>query len=82
MEDFIQLWVKILTVLELLDIEWAACILRNLWLRRNEVIFNKFKIPTRVVLEAKFELENYHLAMNKEHTASTAPTRSEVRMRR
>lgn len=48
--------------MELADIEWATHILRNLWLKMNDMVFNKkFKSPTNVVQETKVEYEDYRL---------------------
>lgn len=63
MDDFNQLWEKILLIFEPIEVEKMANLLRGIWLRRNELIFkNIFKPPLTVIREAETEWESFHFA--------------------
>lgn len=81
MTDFNQLWEKF-NSLNQNDIALVVVIMRNLWMRRNEFVFNNiFKAPLIVVQTTKVELNEYVLACNS-NQQNIIPTTVEARSRR
>lgn len=76
MEDFNQLWGLFTEKLEEVDITLAAIVMRNIWLRSNDVGFiKKFKAPHLVLQPGKKELQEYHSAFDTENREPTASIR-------
>lgn len=65
MDDFIQLWDKILSSFEQETVERVACLLRHIWLRHNNLIFkNSFTPPFMVVQELELDWEHYYSGLH------------------
>lgn len=80
MENYEHLWKEVLTSLKQSEVEMVAILLRNIWLRQNELAFNKvFKSPSGVAHKTNIEWENYHLAMEKVPRASDTTSRANIR---
>lgn len=72
MEDFHQLWDKIISNLERLDIERVAIILRLIWLRRNAFVFqNILKHSYSLVQTTIFKHEEYQVAQQRNTCCGT-----------
>lgn len=71
MADFNQLWIMII-VLDPPFIALIVTIMRNLWTRKNDFVFNNcFKPPLRVVQIVKANLEEFTKATKpKQHNQS------------
>ncbi|KAF5447514.1 hypothetical protein F2P56_033065 [Juglans regia] len=61
--DLLALWEKLVKKVNDSELEEVAVVMRGLWLRRNECIFeDKFKYPSQVIRFAKHDLTEYQLA--------------------
>lgn len=83
MIDFNQFWKKI-NALDQSDIGLVALIMRNIWMRRNDYVFNNvFKAPLRVVQSTKLDLEELLIAAGQQNPlptlAKVRPTRAKVK---
>lgn len=82
MPDFCSLWTNFTSSLNPADIALATIILKVLWWRINDFVFNKvFKSPSRLVQIAKMDLEKYLHAQQLDSStqAMLQTTRNRVR---
>lgn len=62
-EDFLSIFEKLLGKLEQMEIELVACVARQLWMRRNKVVFGDDLLPPSVVIRTAIDqMEAFHAA--------------------
>ncbi|XP_041020404.1 uncharacterized protein LOC121262033 [Juglans microcarpa x Juglans regia] len=62
-DDLLSLWERLMERVSKVEMEEIATVMRSLWLRRNEFIFEgKFKSPSQVVRTAREGLNEFRMA--------------------
>lgn len=81
-----QIWEQTSSTLQMQDLEEIACIIRRIWFRRNNFVFEgKFDRPRTSQIGAKDKLQNYQhaieLLMLKGQQQAEASTNKELNER-
>lgn len=64
MKSYFQLWCLLTSIMSLEELTFAAAIMRHIWIRQNDIVFNnKMKGPLQVIKAARIDLQEFSIAI-------------------